>query len=238
MGTKIKAASSSALQMAFYNSKQASAISSAKAKSAVKIKGSTLHSARFDGGVPTTDWQQWCDSTRLNPVPISFRLRSISSLIRLKLGKSDLADKVDKFVTQTRIKKCKVGETFNKANGRCVPGQCPAGWEATKEAMHKEKKNKLKKKKKKVVVKFAKSLCRKCPRGKFNKAKGSYCVPCAKGKYQDEEGKATCKKCKGERTSDPGSERCKYLNGWFEVSFAGTEKKATVEGNGIKGKTY
>merc|ERR1712072_1518852 len=196
--TKIKDASSAALQMAFYNSKQASAISTAKAKSAVKITGTTLHSARFDGGVPTTDWQHWCDSTRLNPVPISFRLRTISSLIRLKLGKSDLADKVDKFVTQTRIKKCKRGTTFNKANGQCIPGQCPAGWEATKAAMHQEKKNKLllkkngKAKGKKVVV--TKNLCRKCPKGKFNKAKGSYCVPCAKGKYQDTAGQNSCKK--------------------------------------------
>ena len=46
-----------------------------------KSKGFTTHKARFEGGEPSEDWMEWCQSTAKSPSVVSFQTRSVASLV-------------------------------------------------------------------------------------------------------------------------------------------------------------
>jgi len=95
-----------------------------------KTKGFTTHKARFEGGEPSEDWMEWCESTAKKPSLVSFETRSVSSLV----AQTDpvLAAKLEEFLVGRleRIEECQgsnSGMQYDIEAGECIVGECAAG---------------------------------------------------------------------------------------------------------------
>jgi len=104
--------------------------SSASQGSSAGTSGETeMKTAKFEGGVPSDSYYEWCASVELRPTPIKYRTVPISNLIR-NILKNPVADKLEEFITVTRPKEasqCAVNEVYNKVTGTCDEAKCPAG---------------------------------------------------------------------------------------------------------------
>jgi len=95
-----------------------------------KTEGFTTHKARFEGGEPSEDWMEWCQSTAEHPSLVSFQTRSISSLVAST--NPGLAAKLEEFLVGrlARMESCQgnnSGMKYDTETGECIVGECAAG---------------------------------------------------------------------------------------------------------------
>jgi len=179
----------------------------------------TTHKARFEGGLPSNDWMEWCQSTAKHPYPISFQTFGIAGLIEEHKKNSALARKMEAFLRQRESKRAECakdnsGMVLDKATGECVAAPCAAGSESVscKNEPGCDKKTNPEQKK-----------CKQCDKGKYQPMGENTCTDCPKGKYSDVLGMANmCKACPSGTTSDAGEQSCPYLTGQFQMSAAYT----------------
>lgn len=129
---KADLAESSSASFGFNFMKLDTSSSSAQSDSVTKgkSKGFTTHKARFEGGEPSEDWMEWCQSTAKKPSLVSFETRSVSSLV----AQTDraLAAKLEEFLVGRleRIEACEghnSGMQYDTHSGKCIVGECASG---------------------------------------------------------------------------------------------------------------
>jgi hypothetical protein len=195
----------------------------------------------FEGGIPSSDWHEWCSSTTRAPVPVSFITRKISDLVGVSMGKPLVAERLSAFIGRMVLKmeECEQfgqGLEYDKQTGKCklanTNARCAAGqYKETLEVDEYQDKIKLMKtekgrkeyekcetgeKKCHKVGTAGEKICRSCPRGKhLGAGGGDVCKSCKPGTFAENEGMSQCQECPAGRSSNAESQTCPFKKGEY-----------------------
>ena len=164
----------------------ASSKSSTKAETTTgSSKGLESSTAKFYGGIPSTSYEEWCDSTRQNPWPLHYMTREITYILENHLDAKELAQVFGKFIYTRAAQResCEAagaGLVYNGRNGKCemppMGATCPSG-----QVKHKAKTDFTYNGQ--FMYHKGQMICEKCAAGKEAKIGAASCSDCETGYF-------------------------------------------------------